>query len=375
MEAGKALKIIILQPGNIWGTRWAPHRHRALLAVNRDWPALVNHLSQVAMGTNETAAKAKGIHQTLISVQFVLMLHVAVKFFNICRTISEVFQDNNSSETVFITLQAAKLKLDSERFDAKGVLKSFVEKELVVTGADVKYRGESLKLYSGSSRGRQHTLESALEEVEKSISCMVTATSEALNKRFDSFNEPVMKAFGVFEPNNWPDDIEMLADFGTAEIQILTKHFSDHLTRNGYDITSVDVEWTQLLLSCREMKKQQPGSCVASSEWFQAFWQKVLQKYDSTNRLTNILTLVKIMLVLPIHSAEAERGFSLMGRIKNTWRSRLLPNMTSDLMALKLGDATVKTFDPMPSINRWWADTKRTRRFTKQYKSRQNQSF
>ena len=148
MEAGKALKIIILQPGNIWGTRWAPHRHRALLAVNRDWPALVNHLSQVAMGTNETAAKAKGIHQTLISVQFVLMLHVAVKFFNICRTISEVFQDNNSLETVFITLQAAKLKLDS---DAKGVLKSFVEKELVVTGADFKYRGESLKLYSDST--------------------------------------------------------------------------------------------------------------------------------------------------------------------------------------------------------------------------------
>ncbi len=63
-----------------------------------------------------------------------------------------------------------------------------------------------------------------------------------------------------------------------------------------------------------------------------------------------------------------------MGRVKNGWSSRLLPQTTSDLMALKLGDTTVKNFDPMPSINRWWADTKRTRRFTKQYKSTDTES-
>ncbi|XP_038066737.1 zinc finger protein 862-like [Patiria miniata] len=371
MEAGKALKITILRPGNIWGTRWVPHRHRALLAVDRDWLALANHLSQVAMGTNETAAKAKGLHLTLVSVHFVLMLHVALKFFSICRTISEVFQDNDSSvETLYTTLQAAQLKLASDRFDAKGVLKSFVEKDLVVTGTDVMYRGERLKLQSGSSRGRQHTLDTALEDVEKSVSCMVSATAEALNQRFASFNDPVLKAFRVFEPMNWPHDIEVLADFGTTEIQTITNHFSDLLNRNGTDTTSMEIEWTQLLLSCRELKREQPDRCIANNERFQAFWKKVLQTYNESQRFANILTLVKIMLVLPIHSAEAERGFSLMGRVKNDWRSRLHPETTSNLMALKLANTTVESFDPMPSINRWWTDTKRTRRFTQQYGTR-----
>ena len=206
MEAGKALNIIILRPVNLSGTRWAPHRHRALLAVCRDWSAIANHLSQVALGSNDTAAKAKGLHQKLVSIQVVLMLQVFVKFFTICKTVSEIFQDNDSSiETVRNTLKAAKLMLDLNRFDAKGLLKKFAEQELTVSEDTddsgtiiVIYKGVDLDLHSQPGFGKNTRQESASvcnnpllrlnqfqEEVESDINKIVSGTEEAVTKRFE----------------------------------------------------------------------------------------------------------------------------------------------------------------------------------------------
>ena len=54
------------------------------------------------------------------------------------------------------------------------------------------------------------------------------------------------------------------------------------------------------------------------------------------SRFHHILQLVKIMLVLPVHTAEVERGFSQMNIIKTKLRSSLQPESLASLLTVKL---------------------------------------
>ena len=69
--------------------------------------------------------------------------------------------------------------------------------------------------------------------------------------------------------------------------------------------------------------------------------------------MPSVLALMDLILSLPASSAEAERGFSVMKRIKSDWRSRLKDDAVSILMMVKLASPDVKHFDPAPAVNVW----------------------
>ncbi len=48
-------------------------------------------------------------------------------------------------------------------------------------------------------------------------------------------------------------------------------------------------------------------------------WQRILNEGKMQQALTNILALVRIILVIPVQTATLERGFSLMKRVKTDW--------------------------------------------------------
>ena len=59
----------------------------------------------------------------------------------------------------------------------------------------------------------------------------------------------------------------------------------------------------------------------------------------------NILALVKIMFLVPIHTAaDPKRNFLLAGRVKTDWRNRLHSARVSDLMMLSLSSRSVDSF-------------------------------
>ena len=78
---------------------------------------------------------------------------------------------------------------------------------------------------------------------------------------------------------------------------------------------------------------------------------------------------------MPISTAEAGRGFSLMQRIKNYFRSSLSSNTLAALMRIKLNGPVVADFNPEHAINMWYSSGKR--KITSVYgprKQKQNQS-
>ena len=88
----------------------------------------------------------------------------------------------------------------------------------------------------------------------------------------------------------------------------------------------------------------------------------VQEKRKQCEMFKQILQLVKIILVMPIHTAECERGFSLMGNIKNDLRARLKSETVTNLMAIKLSQYTIETYNPADAIFQWMESGKRSRR-------------
>ena len=74
---GDAFKNTILKPQKAYGTLWLPHHERAITAVLRDYPALVQHLGEVAVNgsTQATKESAQKLTKALKNIRFVACLH------------------------------------------------------------------------------------------------------------------------------------------------------------------------------------------------------------------------------------------------------------------------------------------------------------
>ncbi len=82
-------------------------------------------------------------------------------------------------------------------------------------------------------------------------------------------------------------------------------------------------------------------------------WAAVLSDPEMESRFHHILQLVKIMLVLPVHTAEVERGFSQMNLAKTKLRSSLQPESLASLLTVKLSKQDFRTYDPTNAIIKW----------------------
>jgi hypothetical protein len=89
-------------------------------------------------------------------------------------------------------------------------------------------------------------------------------------------------------------------------------------------------------------------------------WACVAMDYGSN--CPHFLILINLLLSLPAHSAQCERGFSQMKLIKTDWRNRLQNDGLTDLMRIKLESADVATFNPDEAIKLWLLGSERNRR-------------
>ncbi|KAJ8365052.1 hypothetical protein SKAU_G00138830 [Synaphobranchus kaupii] len=88
----------------------------------------------------------------------------------------------------------------------------------------------------------------------------------------------------------------------------------------------------------------------------------LLMKEPYCSDFKNILHLVRIMLVLPVSSAQCERGFSIQKHIKSDIRSALNPNTVEDLIRISVEGPPLETFDASVSVKRWMEEGQRARR-------------
>uniref|UniRef100_A0A8C6SCA7 HAT C-terminal dimerisation domain-containing protein n=1 Tax=Neogobius melanostomus TaxID=47308 RepID=A0A8C6SCA7_9GOBI len=159
--------------------------------------------------------------------------------------------------------------------------------------------------------------------------------------------------FKVFNHHAWPEEMGELIDYGTAEVNYLLEFFHVVLERNGCDPTLAKEEFkalkTLVLLSFKDKS-------------YCGLWQVLLTNEPYCSDFENILHLVRIMLVLPVSSAQCERGFSAQRRIKSDVRSSLHPTTVEDLIRISVEGPSVEAYDASAAIKKWLEDGQRERR-------------
>ena len=160
-----------------------------------------------------------------------------------------------------------------------------------------------------------------------------------LQSRFENFKEAPLVYFKIFNFKFWPREQEQLALFGGDDVQCIVDHYKEQLSGD----------------ECNKI----PQELVALKSYVAHFCgHPLLQVYgellrDRPVRFQNILVLVDLMLTLSPSTAECERQFSSIKRMKTALRNRLSNDSLQALMRINCDGPSDNDFDPEEAINKW----------------------
>lgn len=179
---------------------------------------------------------------------------------------------------------------------------------------------------------------------------MLNVLTESLANRFQDVSTTTLLAMRIANFSLWPaKNSPDWQTYGDEQIGIITTEYKEILADAAINTDAVIDEWPALRSEV-ERRYNSPAS---------ASWEDL---NTARERFPNVLGVVDFILTLPSHSADCERGFSLMKRIKSDWRSSLNNDTLTDLMRIHLGTSAVEAFDPEPALRQWLASSERRRR-------------
>ncbi|XP_070562439.1 E3 SUMO-protein ligase KIAA1586-like [Ptychodera flava] len=153
-----------------------------------------------------------------------------------------------------------------------------------------------------------------------------------LSDRFDDLG--LLGAFKIFVPSNYPPtSSEEYKNYGEQEIDALCEHYG--CERNGKD-----GRICKPVIDSSALKDEWPDvkgilSCNYRGMPYQATWQQILNM-NVLSSYPNVSILAKISLIIPVSTADCERGFSRYNLIKTKLRASLKVSSVSCLMTLAI---------------------------------------
>lgn len=135
----------------------------------------------------------------------------------------------------------------------------------------------------------------------------------------------------IFLPKNLPKDISEIANYGHITITNLTARF-----RMGQPDQFLS-EWKIFL----EAIIKSDTSCITRRATPHIFWTTQLNRAD-LQQYTNIVRLIRAVLVIPSGTVDVERSFSFLNHIKSPRKSLLNVKHLEDRMRLSInGDENI----------------------------------
>lgn len=128
---------------------------------------------------------------------------------------------------------------------------------------------------------------------------VLSAVQGFLNKRFSNFiHSEILNTMKVIDPSNWPIKREELDSYGNAEIGKFMQHFDIVLKANDCDKDKILAEWQKLKIDIKSNHKKLKYNDV---------WECIISQ--KSERYSNVLHVVKIILAVPISTSHVERLF------------------------------------------------------------------
>jgi hypothetical protein len=303
----------MLELNYIFETRWISSEKMAVMRVIENWPILAKSLSDINQDLSfdkDTRATAKGLLNYLTDRNCLAILHFMGDLLNHLGEYSKKMQrvdglmidQSKTLKDLMSTLKKAEEKDDvllkrmlsesSCNYEVGCTLQEFEEPE-----TDVAFHNVDIP--------HGNKFKKRLSEIRSSL---ITSLLTELKSYFP-FSE--IDTYSVLRPINIPETIADQHYYGIEEI---TK-FAMHLQLPVQDTIN---QWRHLL----EYVTQHPEFCDRKKGKTKYFWHFFLNPEIYTGG-EDIAYIVKSVLVTPISSADAERGFSTLFHIRNKRRARL----------------------------------------------------
>ena len=332
--------------GGVQQVRWVASQNRAQNSLLENYELTVVHLQDIASTSkDESAQKAKGFLTAMRTERFLTFLHFMIDWTNLLSDVSVLFQEKKC----LISEVGERVVVLKEKFgkmkDRRGkVLRKFLRE---TKDTDGQYRGTEI-----TQRDRRNHTDTP-EQINADIDELLSSAEVFLEERFVKHlgGEP-HSLFNVFNFRVWPSkDIspEEFRSYGDEEIEKLLSIYSPKLEEDERE--SGLEEWFDLKMEiCKNLNR----SVIDA-------YESLIRNVADLDHLIHILPLVKIMLTISPSTAECERGFSQLNRIKTESRTSLKQDTMSSLMRIALDGPMLKDFQPTQSIVKWLNSGKGTK--------------
>ena len=160
----------------------------------------------------------------------------------------------------------------------------------------------------------------------------------------------LLEAFSIFDGQNWPDT-DTLQFYGLEHLETLANHFTPTIV----DLDPLKVEW-ELFKNSAGASDSLPLHTMTAQE----VMALLVEKEDLADIFPNLFHIALIGLLTPTSTADCERGFSALKRIKTSLRNRLSNAITVHLMFIAIEGPPLANFDVDAACSAW--ASKRNRR-------------
>lgn len=351
------IKIKFYALSNIIQIRWVASDYNALRAIYRMWDGLVIDLNEIENEVDferKTKDDAKKLQNKLIGKIFLIMFHFV---YDILNELAIVSQNMQRREGLVVNAQNFKQNLEDIFNFLKTQSGHFLQLFLEDSQCESDYDPEMLEPcktienYVNSNKViyKSVSLTDDNDEIPDISKYRTQLLSALLDRLNDYFPDGSLSNFDVFDPKKLPDSNNYVSirTYGSIKIKALNSFFKI------CDDEVIIEEWQTLISDIVNY----PNYCEMKSEQtsVRAFWAQAL-KWEQISWGSNIKRLLHIVLSIPISSAEAERGFSILKYIRDSHRTRLTPQNLDAIMRIKINGPDNLDFFPAARYAKKWID-------------------
>ena len=295
---------------------WLSHNN-AVQSLRRTLPSVVASLEREAAERGEPVAI--GLVKIVKSYYFVASLYLFCDVLpHVCK-LSLIFQQQKVDLTVVQSQVNATLACISAYKDNPGPNLTKLDVELNSSLQD-------LGITATSEQKDQFA-----RNIRKKY---IISLEECLKNRLPSVE--LLDAFSVFDPSQKDED-------NTSRIQVLVQHYTK-IDPPHIEEDAVKAEW--------ELFKVLLSTTYASLPHYKVM--KLLVANQTLGSLyPNLCKLAQICLILPVSTADCERAFSTMKRVKTPLRNRLNTKILDALLRIRIEGPDMSDFDFELALNNW----------------------
>ncbi|XP_006824225.1 zinc finger protein 862-like [Saccoglossus kowalevskii] len=300
--------------------RWLSHQ-RAIDAIRKTLPAVITSLEREAEERGD--ATAHGLSIFLKQYNFVAAVHMLSDILPHLTRLSLIFQKKNVDLSIIEPVLHSTIVTLQQMKDNPGAHMQAVDGRL--TG-DLAIHDINVS---------DNMKDSFITNVyHKYIDGLIVN----LRERFPDVH--LLQAFSIFDPSLLEkDDSGRLDDtLQQQHLETLSTHYSDILSSE-----EMAREW--------EMMKNLMVDDQHSSFTCTQMMNKVVKQYKDV--FVNLYKLAVIGLIVPMSTADCERGFSALSRVKTTLRNRMCEKTLSNLLFITLEGPPVEDFPYDEAANIW----------------------